>query len=74
MDSVPITLKKVVEAPPGVLTDEELLGKILAEVRAIKAQKGEVQPKAEEKTKTKPATKAVKAPVKKKAIKKKEAA
>jgi hypothetical protein len=40
MDSVPITLKKVVEAPPGVPTDEELLGKILAEVRAIKAKRG----------------------------------
>jgi formylmethanofuran dehydrogenase subunit B len=74
MDSVPITLKKVVEAPPGVLTDEELLSKILAEVRAIKSQKGEVKPKAEEKTKAKPAGKAAKAPVKKKVAKKKEAA
>jgi formylmethanofuran dehydrogenase subunit B len=41
MDSVPITLKKVVEAPPGVLTDEELLTRILAEVRAIKTKRGE---------------------------------
>ncbi|NLF89513.1 formylmethanofuran dehydrogenase subunit B [Candidatus Bathyarchaeota archaeon] len=40
MDSVPITLKKVVEAPPGVLTDEELLSKILAEVREIKKKRG----------------------------------
>jgi hypothetical protein len=41
MDSVPITLKKVVEAPPGILTDEELLIRILAEVRAIKTKRGE---------------------------------
>jgi formylmethanofuran dehydrogenase subunit B len=40
MDSVPISLKKVVEAPPGVPTDEELLIKILAEVRAIKKSHG----------------------------------
>jgi formylmethanofuran dehydrogenase subunit B len=47
MDSVPITLKKVVEAPPGVLTDEELLNKILAEVRAIKAKRGDMVEQAE---------------------------
>jgi hypothetical protein len=53
MDSVPITLKKVVEAPPGILTDEELLTRILAEVRAIKVKRGEpvgqteVQPPAQ---------------------------
>ncbi|MDR1992749.1 MAG: formylmethanofuran dehydrogenase subunit B [Nitrososphaerota archaeon] len=41
MDTVPITLKKVVEAPPGVLTDEELLSRILKEVRAIKIKRGE---------------------------------
>jgi formylmethanofuran dehydrogenase subunit B len=41
MDAVPITLKKVVEAPPGVLTDEELLTRILAEVRAIKTKRGD---------------------------------
>ena len=41
MDSVPISLKKVVEAPPGIPTDEELLTMILAEVRAIKARHGE---------------------------------
>jgi formylmethanofuran dehydrogenase subunit B len=40
MDSVPITLKKVVEAPKGVLTDEELLSRILSEVRAIKVKRG----------------------------------
>jgi formylmethanofuran dehydrogenase subunit B len=42
MDSVPITLKKVCEAPPGILNDEELLGKILAEVRAIKKKRGDM--------------------------------
>ena len=41
MDSVPITLKKVVEPPPGILTDEELLIRILAEVRVIKTKRGE---------------------------------
>ncbi len=71
MDSVPITLRKVVDAPKGILTDEELLIKILAEVRAIKAAKGEAQPKAEA-AKAKPTVKAVKAPVKKK-VNKKEA-
>jgi formylmethanofuran dehydrogenase subunit B len=37
MDGVPIRLRKAVEAPPGVLSDEEILHLILAEVRAIKA-------------------------------------
>ncbi|MDR0373591.1 MAG: formylmethanofuran dehydrogenase subunit B [Nitrososphaerota archaeon] len=41
MDTVPLTLKKVVEAPPGILTDEELLTRILKEVRAIKVKRGE---------------------------------
>jgi len=45
MDSVPIPLKKVVEPPPGILNDQELLERILNEVRAIKAQKTEVQTK-----------------------------
>ncbi len=39
MDSVPLPLKKVVEPPKDVMSDEELLKKILAEVRIIKAQK-----------------------------------
>lgn len=39
MDNVPLPLKKVVEPPEGVISDEELLKKILAEVRKIKAQK-----------------------------------
>ena len=38
MDTVPILLRKVVEPPPGVLNDEQILAKILAEVRAIKAK------------------------------------
>jgi formylmethanofuran dehydrogenase subunit B len=39
MDHVPIMLRKVVEPPPGILNDEQLLKRILDEVRAIKAQK-----------------------------------
>jgi formylmethanofuran dehydrogenase subunit B len=39
MDSVAITLKKVVEAPPGVPSDEEIVRRILEEVRVIKAKK-----------------------------------
>ena len=37
MDGVPIRLRKAVEPPPGVLSDEEVLHLILAEIRAIKA-------------------------------------
>jgi formylmethanofuran dehydrogenase subunit B len=47
MDSVPISLKKVVEPPQGVMTDEELLTRILEEVRAIKIKKGEIVGQAE---------------------------
>ncbi|HMK95879.1 MAG TPA: formylmethanofuran dehydrogenase subunit B [Candidatus Limnocylindrales bacterium] len=39
MDQVPIMLRKVVEPPPGILNDEELLRRILDEVRLIKAEK-----------------------------------
>jgi formylmethanofuran dehydrogenase subunit B len=39
MDHVPIMLRKAVEPPPGVLNDEEILRKILAEIRLIKAEK-----------------------------------
>jgi formylmethanofuran dehydrogenase subunit B len=39
MDNVPLPLKKVVEPPEGILSDEALLKKILEEVRSIKAQK-----------------------------------
>ncbi len=39
MDHVPIMLRKVVEPPEGILNDEQILEKILAEVKAIKAQK-----------------------------------
>jgi formylmethanofuran dehydrogenase subunit B len=38
MDNVPLPLKKVVEPPEGVLSDEELLKKILEEVRVIKSK------------------------------------
>jgi len=41
MDHVPLPLKKVVEPPEGILTDEELLKRILEEVRIIKSQKME---------------------------------
>ncbi len=47
MDAVPIPLKKVVEAPPDILNDEQLLKRILEEVRVIKAKNGEVQPRKE---------------------------
>jgi hypothetical protein len=47
MDHVPIMLRKVVEPPAGILNDEELLNKILAEVRAIKAKNPEYQTKSE---------------------------
>jgi formylmethanofuran dehydrogenase subunit B len=43
MDHVPIMLRKVVEPPPGILNDEEILRRILEEVRVIKAQKAKVE-------------------------------
>ncbi|MGB9741148.1 MAG: formylmethanofuran dehydrogenase subunit B [Candidatus Bathyarchaeales archaeon] len=39
MDHVPIPLKKVVDPPRGMLPDEEILRRILAEVRKIKKSK-----------------------------------
>jgi len=39
MDHVPIMLRKVVEPPPGVLNDEQILRKILDEIRLIKSGK-----------------------------------
>ena len=39
MDHVPLPLKKVVEPPEGLLSDEEILTRILKEVRRIKSQK-----------------------------------
>jgi formylmethanofuran dehydrogenase subunit B len=41
MDHVPLPLKKVVEPPEGILTDEEILKRILEKVRLIKSQKME---------------------------------
>jgi formylmethanofuran dehydrogenase subunit B len=41
MDHVPLPLKKVVEPPEGVMSDEEILKRILEEVRIIKSQKPE---------------------------------
>lgn len=38
MDHVPLPLKKVVNPPKGILSDEEILRRILEEVRAIKAK------------------------------------
>jgi formylmethanofuran dehydrogenase subunit B len=43
MDHVPIMLRKVVEPPPGILNDEEILRRILKEVRVIKAQKAKAK-------------------------------
>lgn len=39
MDHVPLPLKKVVTPPKGVLNDEEILRRILSEVRKIKARR-----------------------------------
>ena len=39
MDHVPLPLKKVVEPPPGILSDEQVLKHILAEVRRIKERR-----------------------------------
>jgi hypothetical protein len=39
MDHVPLPLKKVVEPPRGVLPDEEILIRILSEVRKIRKRK-----------------------------------
>ncbi len=39
MDHVPLPLKKVVEPPRGVLPDEEILWRILSEIRKIKKAK-----------------------------------
>jgi formylmethanofuran dehydrogenase subunit B len=41
MDHVPLPLKKVVEPPEGIRSDEEILRRILEEVRLIKSQKTE---------------------------------
>ncbi|HLN90042.1 MAG TPA: molybdopterin-dependent oxidoreductase [Candidatus Binatia bacterium] len=38
MDRVPLPLKKVVQAPKGILGDEEILKKILEEVKKIKSR------------------------------------
>ena len=43
MDHVPLPLKKVVDPPEGILSDEEILRRILAEVRVIKQKKMEAQ-------------------------------
>ncbi len=41
MDHVPLPLKKIVDPPRGVLPDEEILRRILSEVRKIKRKKAE---------------------------------
>ena len=38
MDRVPLPLKKVVQPPNGILSDEEILSKILEEVKIIMSQ------------------------------------
>jgi formylmethanofuran dehydrogenase subunit B len=57
MDHVPIMLRKVVEPPPGILNDEQLLKRILDEVRAIKGKNPETETKAELKARNKLAPK-----------------
>ncbi|MCW4054236.1 MAG: formylmethanofuran dehydrogenase subunit B [Candidatus Bathyarchaeota archaeon] len=47
MDNVPLPLKKVVEPPEGIISDEELLRRILEEVRLIKAQKAKQKTESE---------------------------
>jgi formylmethanofuran dehydrogenase subunit B len=37
MDHVPLPLKKIVTPPKGILPDEEVLARILSEVKKIKA-------------------------------------
>ena len=37
MDGVPIRVKKVIEAPEGCLSDREILEKLLAKVKELKA-------------------------------------
>jgi formylmethanofuran dehydrogenase subunit B len=39
MDNTPIMLKKVVDPPAGILTDEEILKMILSKIKEIKAKK-----------------------------------
>jgi formylmethanofuran dehydrogenase subunit B len=39
MDHVPLPLKKVVDPPEGVLSDEEILRRILSEVRKMRKRK-----------------------------------
>ena len=43
MDHVPLPLKKIVEPPHGVLSDEEILKQILSEVKKIKQDKKEAE-------------------------------
>jgi formylmethanofuran dehydrogenase subunit B len=43
MDHVPLSLKKIVDPPRGVLSDEVILKRILAEVRKIKKKKAEAE-------------------------------
>jgi formylmethanofuran dehydrogenase subunit B len=53
MDHVPIMLRKVVEPPPGILNDEQLLTRILDEIRAIKGKNPEIETDAELKARNK---------------------
>ncbi len=47
MDHVPLPLKKVVEPPKGVFSDEEILTRILNEVRVIKASSKKLSKKVD---------------------------
>jgi formylmethanofuran dehydrogenase subunit B len=39
MDHVPLSLKKIVDPPQGILSDEEILKRILLEVRRMQNEK-----------------------------------
>jgi formylmethanofuran dehydrogenase subunit B len=39
MDHVPLPLRKVVEPPRGLLSDEKILTRLLSEVRRVKKRK-----------------------------------
>jgi hypothetical protein len=53
MDQVPISLQKIVEPPKHILNDEQILQRILEEVRLLKTHNtGSTQPKNCRKTVT----------------------
>jgi len=51
MDHVPLMLKKVVDPPEGILNDEEILNRILTEVRVIKSRNVKKKPQKKKEAK-----------------------